>query len=121
DAVTGLCVVMAVEGQWEDALKRLEAADGMFQHELNYQYNSACVYSRVVAHLRKTPDIPDRDTLIERFTGMALKRLRDAVDSGFSDLNWMQKDPDLESLRESEGFKEILKGRAAPPAEGPRA
>jgi len=121
DAVTGLCVVLAVEGQWEDALKRLEAADGMFQHELNYQYNSACVYARVVAHLRKTPDIPDRDPLIERYTGIALKRLREAVDSGFSDLNWMQKDPDLESLRESEGFKEILKGRAAPPAEGPQA
>lgn len=122
DVVTGLCVVMAAEGQWQEALKRLDLADTMFEKELNYQYNSACVYGRVIAHLRKTQDIPDREKLIETYTASALKRLRASVESGFEDFNWMQRDPDLESLRDTEGFKQILneKGANTPPA-GPRA
>lgn len=122
DAVTGLCVVMASEGQWEEALKQIAKSDPLFEHELNYQYNSACVYGRIVAYLKKSPDIPDRDKLVERYTAEGLKRLRSSVEDGFEDLNWMKRDPDLESLRDTDGFRKIIQEIENPSSpEGPRA
>lgn len=108
DALTGYCVFLAAEGEWEDALKRLEEGDRMFRDEINYEYNSACVLARVTAHLQGHPEIPDRDALLEKYKSEALKRLRNSVENGFEDLEHMKRDPDLESLRGTEEFQKIL-------------
>jgi hypothetical protein len=39
----------------------------------------------------------------------ALRTLRKAVALGYSDLNWMLRDPDLESLKGTPGFEQLLK------------
>jgi len=38
----------------------------------------------------------------------AVKALRRAVDAGYRDAAWMRKDPDLKSLRQHAGYREIL-------------
>lgn len=38
----------------------------------------------------------------------ALRTLRKAVSLGYSDLNWMLRDPDLESLKDTPGFQQLL-------------
>jgi Flp pilus assembly protein TadD len=40
----------------------------------------------------------------------ALDALRAAVDAGFSDRRLLETDPDLESLRQEDGFRELLAG-----------
>ncbi|MFB3906805.1 MAG: hypothetical protein ACE15D_00225 [Candidatus Eisenbacteria bacterium] len=50
----------------------------------------------------------------------AMRALRRAVDLGFRDWERMQSDPDLESLRGSEAFEELLRNRSeAAPAPAP--
>jgi len=65
-------------------------------------YNMACVRS-----LQKKID-------------QAIEWLRKAVDAGYDDFEWMEKDPDLDNIREDAGYKEILrkgpKTRERPPA-----
>jgi tetratricopeptide (TPR) repeat protein len=38
----------------------------------------------------------------------AVEYLRIAVDKGFNNLEWLEKDPDLKSIREEPGYKEIV-------------
>lgn len=133
DALTGLCVAQAATGEWEQALERLKQgdADPMFSEDGNFQYNAACVLGRVVTHLQKSSEIPEREKLIEKYSGEAVERLKKSVEMGFGDFPWMEKDPDLESLRGLEGFQKLLKDkgveggnadfRAVIPAEGPDA
>ncbi len=59
---------------------------------------------------------------MERYTAEGLKRLRSSVEDGFEDLNWMKRDPDLESLRDTDGFRKIIQEIENPSSpEGPRA
>jgi predicted esterase len=41
-------------------------------------------------------------------TDRAIRALQRAVDQGYGDANWIQSDPDLESLREDERFKALV-------------
>lgn len=38
----------------------------------------------------------------------ALRTLRKAVALGYSDLNWLLRDPDLENLKDTPGFQQLL-------------
>lgn len=53
-------------------------------------YNLACS----LALSKKRPD--------------ALRSLRKAISLGYDDLDWMEQDPDLEILKDDEGFKKLL-------------
>lgn len=44
----------------------------------------------------------------------ALEALRHALELGFSDHDWMSRDPDLQSLRDDMDFKHLLKHLASP-------
>jgi tetratricopeptide (TPR) repeat protein len=39
----------------------------------------------------------------------ALRALRQAVSLGYRDFDWMERDPDLQGLKDDPGFKSILK------------
>ena len=53
-------------------------------------YNLACS----LALSKKRPD--------------ALRSLRKAISLGYDDLDWMEQDPDLEILKNDQGFKKLL-------------
>jgi serine/threonine protein kinase/Flp pilus assembly protein TadD len=56
-------------------------------------YNAACFYSR----------LGDK--------AVAVKSLKEAVDSGFGYYDWIKTDPDLESIRNEPGYLELIEGK----------
>ncbi|MEO6244256.1 MAG: hypothetical protein ABIQ12_02365 [Opitutaceae bacterium] len=45
---------------------------------------------------------------LSKRTGDALRELRQAVELGYSDFDWMQQDPDLEALKANPEFRALL-------------
>jgi len=118
-AFTGECLTLVLaDGKWEEAVRKLEA--GREQHAANliFQYNSACVYGRVVERLAKEPDSPARDELLTKHRQQAFTDLKKSLELGFRDLELMKADPDLASLRGSAEWEELLKNSPTNP--GPR-
>lgn len=64
--------------------------------------------------VRLTPDNPTAhynlacSLALSRRRGDALRSLHKAVALGYTDLDWMLRDPDLESLKADPEFKELL-------------
>ena len=79
-------------GMLKDAIVEYELAIGLNSRFAVAYYNAACVYARV----------GDRET--------ALKALKWAVSTGFSDIALILTDPDLNNLRGEAVFAEILGG-----------
>ncbi len=52
--------------------------------------------------------IVPRFTLEREYQEKAIEMLEKAVEAGFTDLDHMRKDPDLDPIRNHPGFKEIL-------------
>jgi predicted RND superfamily exporter protein len=70
-------------------------------------YGTACFLSRNVSLARTDPRLPDskRRELADDYTQRALDALRQAVDSGYQDVEHMKRDKDLAPLREHELFQ----------------
>jgi adenylate cyclase len=56
-------------------------------------YNTACLYARL------------------RENALALSVLRNAVDAGFTQYDWVKRDPDLNNIREEPGYLELMNGK----------
>ncbi|MDH4070997.1 MAG: protein kinase [Ignavibacteria bacterium] len=56
-------------------------------------YNAACCYARMGE------------------TKQAVDALRESIAVGLEDYEWIKRDPDLETIRDDPGFKELLKGK----------
>ncbi|MCX7703243.1 MAG: tetratricopeptide repeat protein [Planctomycetota bacterium] len=85
--------------RFEEALKIYEEILASEPNDYIAHYNIACAYAR----------LGKKETAIEH--------LRKAVECGFSDLEKIKEDPDLESLREMEEFKKIVSGEVKPKKE----
>lgn len=72
------------------AVKALELSPG----DPLMLYNGACFYARMGEKK------------------LALESLKQAIDSGFENYEWIKRDADLESIRSEPGYKEIMKGKA---------
>jgi len=107
-AITGCAIVRAIDGEWESAVQLIDEKTAHFPRDRFFIYNSACVYSRCVETLKKKESNPERDKQIPRFEQLSLDKLKQALDGGFSDTDWMQRDPDLAAVRELPGFKKLL-------------
>jgi len=77
-------------GQRQKGIERLEQAIALRPHDFALLYNAACGFARA--------GDPDR----------ALDLLDRAVDTGRGFRAWIEADPDLDSLRDSPRFKQIL-------------
>jgi len=86
--------------KFEEAIKIYEEILKSEPDDYIAHYNIACAYAR----LGKKE--------------LALEHLRKSVECGFSDLEKIKDDPDLESLRETEEFKRIVSGEVKPKKEG---
>ncbi len=79
-------------------------------------YNLACAY----ASWSREPGKRDADVLKIR----AIDELTDAVESGWSDVGWMQEDRDLDPIKQMDEYKalvERIKREVLPPEPGPPA
>ena len=111
-AVTGMSVVMVLEGKIKEGVAHVEAKRSKFANESLYLYNTACVYGRALELITKKTDFADRDKLMPAYRDKALADLKSSIKYGFKDLEWMKKDPDLKSLHGTKEFTEIVDGKS---------
>lgn len=115
-AVTGLGILMVMEGDYEGGIKKAEEARSKFPSDPLFAYNVACLYSQAVAAVKKDEKSADREKRGDEFTKKALGELKRSVELGFNEFDWMNKDPDFAPIRELPEFAEIAKPGAEKPA-----
>src|SRR5690606_4961061 len=104
-AVTGMGIVMVLDGDVEGAIKLVEEAKSRFKNDQLYAYNLACVYGRAHEATTRDEQAADRGRKLASYRQKALSELKRSRQLGFSDLNWMKKDPDLKTLQDDEEFQ----------------
>lgn len=109
-AVTGLSVILVQKGKIEEGIKTIENERAKFDGDALYAYNSACVYGRAIEYLKKQESDAERDKKIGEFEQIAIEQLRTSLQQGFGDLEWMKKDPDLNSLHDLPAFEKVSDG-----------
>jgi serine/threonine protein kinase/cytochrome c-type biogenesis protein CcmH/NrfG len=85
----------AVLGQREAALREVDMVLAMRPNDSNIIYNSACIYG--IFNQKKE----------------ALDLLRKAKDTGFPNLDWAARDPDLACLHDDPEFQALLNSKSA--------
>jgi tetratricopeptide (TPR) repeat protein len=95
------------------------ALDGLDHAEKGLEYLSAGDYAKAVAYYKEaTRAFPNASELWYNYTcalarnnnlNEAIGALGKAVRLGFNNLDWIKKDPDLESLRKDKRFEAIVK------------
>lgn len=110
EVITGLALAKVADGKLDDAIKLIEAGRDKFKNARGglYLYNTACVYSRSVQHLRAHMDLEDAAKKITDYRQKALNDLEQAIKQGFLDFEWMSKDPDFKTLADDADFKKLL-------------
>lgn len=107
-ACSGLAIAQVMQGRLEEGLRTVEQVRGQFTEDVNYAYNVACVYGRAIEQVTKQPATPERDAQLARFRQQALADLRQAIQLKFDDWEWLQKDPDLQTLRDLPEFRQLI-------------
>lgn len=85
-----LATIRAGDGKREDAIRHLETAVVLRPNDGNTLYNAACVYGVLG---EKKP---------------ALEMLRKALQSGYANLEWLRRDPDLDCLHGDPEFERLV-------------
>lgn len=111
--LTGVALMLAIDGQWEQGLKTVEDKLGYFSEQrpdvaATYTYNTACVMGRSIEFLEKQPQTSERNDRIADLRRKSVRHLKESLDLGFEDLDWMQKDPDLKPLQALPEFLELI-------------
>ncbi len=106
--ITGLAIIDAMQGDHAKAVAAIESAKTRFVDDLMFEYNSACVYGRALQAVQKEDESNARTEAIESYREAGLAHLERAIELGFSDLNHVRNDPDLEGFHEAERFQELL-------------
>ncbi len=109
EAITGVGITQAIAGKYEPAIKLVESHRSKFPNDGLFAYNVACVYGRSAEAIAKDDKAADRDKKLADYKRLAIDDLRAALKFGFNDLDWMKKDPDLNSLHDMPEFKELAK------------
>jgi tetratricopeptide (TPR) repeat protein len=85
---------LAQAGQIELAKTQAEKALELSPGDPLMLYNGACFYARMGE------------------ASLAIESLKEAVNSGFENYEWIKRDADLESIRSEPAYKEMMKGDA---------
>jgi serine/threonine protein kinase len=97
---------LARAGQHAQAVAEADALAGVKAPSPQLLYGAACVFALASA-------APDDARLRERYAARAVELLGSAIDRGFKDAGWVQKDHDLDRLRPREDFQKQVR-RIAP-------
>ncbi|MDJ0803519.1 MAG: tetratricopeptide repeat protein [Desulfobacterales bacterium] len=92
-ALNGLARIHYQKQEYDEALRLFLKLSQQFPNHPEIDYNIACVYAR------------------QRQTQNALTWLRQAIDKGYRDWQRMKTDPDLESIRHTPAFEELMRNR----------
>jgi hypothetical protein len=114
---TWRAALLLKSGQVTDAVAEVDALtssakelDGLDHLKPDDWYSAACVYAVASASsTEQGPECADR----------AIEMLKEAVADGFTDLDWMSSDRDLDPLREREDFQELMEVLKRTNAESP--
>ena len=90
-ALHSLAVIYSIKGDYAEAIHYLEEMSKQRPDDPEVQYNIACIYS-------KQGRVDD-----------ALHSLEQAIHYGFNKWDIVKTDPDLENLRETEGYKKLVR------------
>lgn len=122
-AITGTALVLVREDEAEAAFELIDNKERFFEENRGastgyFAYNTACVYGVALEMLRKkagTEEAPENlEQLEKKYEDKAINALKRSVRNQFDQLDWMRKDPDLNSLHDNEEFRKISEW----PAEG---
>jgi tetratricopeptide (TPR) repeat protein len=122
DLRIGRAVALAQIGDYGQAAQgadEMAREDGLTPVDV---YNLACVYARCAEAAGRDAHLPPagRAQLQERYAGLAMDSLRQALAQGFMSVPAIETEPDFVVLREREDFKKLLRALAktppAPPA-----
>jgi hypothetical protein len=115
---TGLALVLVRQGKVEAGLAAGTAIKEKSKDDSVYFYNMACIYGRAIEQLEARPDADMREQQlqIEKHRSEGVKLLQQSIDNGLDDsnLDWMQRDPDLVSIRKSTAFNKLVEGMKLP-------
>lgn len=109
-ACSGWAIALVMQGRYEDGVRTVEEARERLTGDVNYAYNAACVYGRLVEATLKQPESTERETRLKQYRQQALTDLAESVKLGFRDFAWMREDPDLKPLHDQSGFQDIVRG-----------
>jgi tetratricopeptide (TPR) repeat protein len=85
-----LAVQFVTLGRGDDAIRHLETAITLRPNDSSTLYNAACSY----ALLKDKP--------------RALETLKKAIEAGYANMEWISKDPDLQSLHDDSEFQKLV-------------
>ncbi len=108
EALATLGIALAMGGDFDAALESLNLAGNRFDDNSRYSYNVACVYGRVIEGLSKTEATSERDARLGEYREQAVKHLKTSFEQGFEDVEFMQDDADLASLKGLDAFQELV-------------
>ena len=93
----------------KDALRDVEEIRGIRKKLTRTDlYNVACLYSIASAKVPPAGTAAGQQGLAREYQEKAIKMLEKAVEAGFTDLDHMRKDPDLEPLRSLPEFQRLV-------------
>jgi HEAT repeat protein len=107
-AITGLASVMASRNEIEAALAKVDEHAELFLDDYLYSYNVACVCGRGMKAIDALPEGERDAELREQLLDRAIGDLSRSFESGGIELELIEKDPDLDALREEPRFQELL-------------
>ncbi|WP_417848467.1 HEAT repeat domain-containing protein [Thalassoglobus sp.] len=107
-AITGIGIVKAIQGETEEAVQFTLDSTGKFPKDDIFAYNTACVFGRAIESLRKLPDLSKTMPTIKEYEAKAIQALEKSIKYGFEEFELMRTDPDLNSLRGLPEFQKLL-------------
>lgn len=107
-AVTGKALTQVLQGEYEAGIETVNKADNVLKRDSLYAYNRACVYGRALEYVKEHEDEPDRELKLKSYETAALDSLEKALQLGFNQKDLIAKDPDLNSIRDTDRYKQIL-------------
>jgi hypothetical protein len=80
-----------------------------------FEYNAACVYGRALQAVAKDDESDERNAAMQQYREAGIAHLKRSMELGFSDLDHVRNDPDLEAFHDQPAFQELM--NAAPQTE----
>ncbi|PWT89344.1 MAG: hypothetical protein C5B54_09080 [Acidobacteria bacterium] len=80
-------------GQTKNAVREVEEALALRPNDNNILYNAGCVYARLNMKME------------------AISTLKRALITGYGMIDWLERDPDLTSIRDEPEFQKLLQSR----------
>ena len=107
-AISGLAICMVYNHEEDKAIPFIEGHLKQFENNGLFSYNVACVFGRALINMKKQTKSPNIQKKIKAYREKAILHLTNASKTGFEDVEWMQKDPDLSELQALPAFKSLV-------------